>query len=208
MPLRWLRPSDSYPGSVACPIGCRLRDVIAPPLTSALTCRREKLLRLEFFDVPRARDAPVGCSSADSASARAEMRSSTTSLRFHSPPALLHRPVSSLSVSLRLVRPSVVPRRDLPAHESLSASPPLLSPCWLAPPSTRCDKNAPHTAATSLPDKTPPDSPPAPNTCRKRKAARPAVHAPSGAAERLSNSPYLPSILPSPPALREILPHS
>jgi hypothetical protein len=44
----------------------------------------------------------------------------------------------------------------------LSASPPLLSLCSWAPPSTHSDKNAPHTAATALPDKIHRGFPPAP----------------------------------------------
>ncbi len=84
--------------------------------------------------------------------------------------------------------------------QSPSASPPLLSRCSSAPPSTRCDKNAPRTAG--LPDKTPRGFPPIPNTCRKQTAARLSVRALSGATEMPSSSLCLPSTLPLLPALR------
>jgi hypothetical protein len=101
-----------------------------------------------------------------------------------------------------------VPRRDLPARESLSASPPLLSICSSAPPSTHCDKNAPRTAATVLPDKILPGSPPTPSTCRKQTTARPSIRALSGVAKMPSSSPCLPSRLPLPPILPENPLHS
>src|SRR6266702_4115567 len=208
MLLRSLPRAGSYPSSDACPTSCRPRGATVQPPASAPICHREMLPPLAFFAALRAATSPAGCSSADSASARAETHSSTASLRSRPAPAPRHPPTSSLSASRLLARPSAVPPRDLPVRESPSASLPLLSPCSSAPPSTRCDKNAPRTAATALPDKIHRGFPPAPNTCRKRIAARLSVHALSGAAEMPSNSPCLPSSLPLLPALRENPLHS
>ena len=49
----------------------------------------------------------------------------------------------AVSRFLAHVRPSVVLRRDLPAHGWTSASLALLSPCWWSPPPTRSHKNTP-----------------------------------------------------------------
>src|SRR5215472_9679126 len=181
MPLRSLPPNDSYPCSGACPTSSPPRSAIAPRPASAPICHRETRLRLAFFAGLPAAVVLEDYSFAGSASARSENHSSTASLR--------SRPLQS--------------RRHRPAS-SLSTWPPLLSLCWWVPLSIRCDKNAPCTAATTLPDRTLPGSPPSLNTYRKQTAAHPSNHVLSGAAGTPSNSPCLPSILRPPPALREI----
>src|SRR5215472_8856020 len=164
MPLRSLPPNDSYPCSGACPTSSPPRSAIAPRPASAPICHRETRLRLAFFAGLPAAVVLEDYSFAGSASARSENHSSTASLRSRPLQSRRHRPASSLSTSPPLARPSAGPQRDLPAHEWPSTWPPLLSLCWWVPLSIRCDKNAPCTAATTLPDRTLPGSPPSLNT--------------------------------------------
>src|SRR5208283_1806182 len=208
MRLRSLRLGGSCPDSAACPTSCRPHGAVWLRPTSALISHPGTHPPLAFFVALHATTVPVGCSFANSANARAGTCSSTASLRSRPAPAPRHPPASSLSVSRPPVPPSGVRRRDLPARESLSASPLLPSPCSLAPRSTRYGKNAPRTAATAPPDKTPRGFPPAPDTCPRRTAAPLSARALSGAAEMLSSSPCLLSILPLLPALRENPLHS
>lgn len=112
------------------------------------------------------------------------------------------RGIRQLHLFRRLGPLSAVPLRDLPARESLSTSPQLPSPCLWAPLSTRCDKNAPGTAATAPPDKIQRGFPPDPGTCPRRTAAHPSARALSNAAETMSSWPCLPSFRTSPPQLR------
>src|SRR6516164_8633426 len=207
MPLRSLPPSGSCPCSAACPIWCRPRGADARRPASVRTCHQGTLRPHAFFGALRVAAAPAGCWFVSSANARLETRSSTAFRRSPPVPMRRHRPASSLSASRLPVRPSAARPRDLPGREWPSASRPLLSLCWSAPRSTRCDKNAPCTSATALRDKTPRGSPPVPGTCQKQTAARPSAHALSSAAETLSNWPCLPSSLPPPPVLREIPRH-
>src|SRR5208283_178241 len=208
MPLRSLPRGGSCPDTAACPTSCRLRGAVLPPPTSALISHPGTHPLPAFVVALHATTSPAGCSFANFASVRVGTRSSTASPRSRPPRSPRHPPASSLSTSRRLVPPSVAQQHDLPAHEWPSALPPLLSLCSSAPRSTRCDKNAPRTAATAPPDKTLPGSPPAPGTCRKQTAARLSVRALSGVAETPSSWPCLLSTLPPPPALREIPLHS
>src|ERR1700722_9859821 len=195
MPLRSLPQGGSCPDSDACPTSCRPRGAVLLPPASAPTCHRETHPQHAFFVALHVATVPADCWCANSASAPAETHSSTTSLQSLCAHARPRRPTSYPSTWRPPVLLSAGPPHDLPARGSLSASPPLLSSCWSVLPSTRCDKNAPHTAATALPDKTPRGSPPPPDTCPRQIAARPLARALSNAAETPSNWPCLLSTL-------------
>src|SRR5271169_51858 len=204
MPLRSLRPGGSCPDTGVCPTSCRPHGAVWLLPASVPTCHLETLPPLAFSVVLHAEYAPEDCSFAETASARVGKHSRTVFLRSRFAPVPRHSPVSFLSVSPPLVLPSGGQQLGLPARDWPSASRPLLSPCSSAPPSTRCDKNAPCTAATGLPDRTPPDFPLTPNSCRKQIAGCPSARVLSNAAEMLSSWPYLPSTLPRPLILPEI----
>src|ERR1700741_5283625 len=114
MPLRSFSLGASYPCTAGGPPSTRPCGPNAPQPASAQISHPGTLLPHGFFVAPRAAAVPADCSCANSASARLERRSSTASLRSLPPPSLQHRPVSSLSISRPPVRPSVLPRRDLP----------------------------------------------------------------------------------------------
>src|SRR5580658_6312271 len=204
MPLRSLPIGGSCPDTAACPSSCRLHAAVSLPPTSTPTFHPEMPPPPASFVALRATTSPVGCSVADTASAHSETRSSTASLRSQQQRLLRHPPVSFPLVSRPLARLSAAPQHDLPGREWPSASPPLLSPCSSAPPSTHSDKNAPRTAATALPDKIHQDFPLTLNTCRRQTTAPLSARALSGAAEMPSNLPCLPSTLPTPPVPRGI----
>src|ERR1700722_2248047 len=208
MPLHSLLLDGSYPDSAACPTSCRPHDAAARQPASTRTSHPGRLPRPGFVVVPHAGYVPADYSFADTASARAETGSSTGSLRSPGAPTQPHPPASSPSASLPPARPSAAPPRGLPARGWPSASPLLPSPCSWVPPSIRCDKNAPRSAATTLPGKTPPSSPPTPGTYRKRTVEHQPARALSSAVEKPSSWPCLPWPLPLLPALRESLPHS
>src|SRR5258708_21570038 len=149
------RVGRSCPYSATCPTSCWLRRAILPPPASVPTSHPETLQRRAFFVALRTECVPADYSSTDIANARAETHSRTASLRSLCAPALRHRPVSSSATSRRRVRPSAVPLRDLLARGWPSAPVRLPSLCSSASPSTCCDKNAPCTAATAFPGKTP-----------------------------------------------------
>src|ERR1700757_1112481 len=129
MLLRSLPRGGSYPDTAAYPSSCRRRAVVLPQPALTPTCHPGTLPPPAFFAAPRAATSPVGCWSADSASAHVETCSNTASLQSLFARARRRPPISSLSVSRRLVLLSAVPPCDLPAHEWPSASPPLLSLC-------------------------------------------------------------------------------
>src|SRR5579864_6673792 len=87
MPLRSLPLNGSCPGTVACPTSCQPRAASALQPASAPISHRGTLPPLGFFVAPHAAAAPTDYSSADTASAPSEMRSSRAFHRFRPPPA-------------------------------------------------------------------------------------------------------------------------
>jgi hypothetical protein len=120
MPLGSLPPDSLFPGSAACPTSCPLHGPVALRPRSRLISHPGTRPPLAFFVAPRAAIAPVGCSFADSASARAETRSSTASLRSHSPIAAASTNFISFRFSATCSASAVL-RRDPPTREWPSA---------------------------------------------------------------------------------------
>jgi hypothetical protein len=123
MPLGSLPPDSLFPGSAACPTSCPLHGAVALRPRSRLISHPGTRPPLAFFVAPRAAIAPVGCSFADSASARAETRSSTASLRSHSPIAAASTNFISFRFSATCSASAVL-RRDPPTREWPSANSP------------------------------------------------------------------------------------
>jgi hypothetical protein len=150
MPLRSLLLAGSCPDTAACPSSCRRRAAVLGrehqrrfPIRKR-SCRSRSsshFAQQSLQRVVRSQTPPVFT-----------WKGVVVQLQFRLAHARQRRLASSLSASRRLARLCVGQPRDLPARESLSASPPLPSPCSSVPPSTHSDKNAPRTAVTTLPD--------------------------------------------------------